>query len=208
MAGLPAADPGTAEDRLRTGHRAAFTGSHLDEKRPGTFVDPITGAPLFRSDTKFNSGTGWPSFFNPAPGAITLHEDGFLGMKRVEVRSASSGIHLGHVFDDGPPPTGKRYCINGNVLKFVPDHLVRIQPYRFPFQPHVQRGPAIRRLVQQHFSLYFLHLTISQWFLARQVPGKTRRVMPASPINPPPPTRPGRAAGSARSAPLPGCRRR
>lgn len=97
------------------------TGSHLDEKRPGTFVDPITGVPLFRSDTKFNSGTGWPSFFNPLPGAITLHEDNAHGMKRVEVRSASSGIHLGHVFDDGPPPTHKRYCINGNVLKFVPD---------------------------------------------------------------------------------------
>lgn len=97
------------------------TGSHLDEKRPGTFVDPITGAALFRSDTKFNSGTGWPSFFNPVPGSITLHEDTSHGMKRVEVRSASSGIHLGHVFDDGPTPTHKRYCINGNVLKFVPD---------------------------------------------------------------------------------------
>jgi peptide methionine sulfoxide reductase msrA/msrB len=97
------------------------TGSHLDEKRPGTFVDPITGAALFRSDGKFESGTGWPSFFAPVPGAVTLHEDGALGMKRVEVRSASSGIHLGHVFDDGPAPTYKRYCINGNVLKFVPD---------------------------------------------------------------------------------------
>lgn len=97
------------------------SGSHLDEKRPGTFVDPITGSPLFRSDTKFNSGTGWPSFFNPLPGALTEHVDVTLGMRRVEVRSASSGIHLGHVFDDGPPPTGKRYCINGNVLMFVPD---------------------------------------------------------------------------------------
>jgi peptide methionine sulfoxide reductase msrA/msrB len=103
------------------GTERAFTGSHLDEKRPGTFVDPITGAPLFRSDTKFESGTGWPSFFNPVAGALTLHEDMALGMKRVEVRSASSGIHLGHVFDDGPAPTGKRYCINGNVLKFVPE---------------------------------------------------------------------------------------
>ena len=97
------------------------TGSHLDEKRPGTFVDPITGAALFRSDTKFDSGTGWPSFFNPLPGALTEHVDNAHGMRRVEVRSASSGIHLGHVFDDGPKPTGKRYCINGNVLKFVPD---------------------------------------------------------------------------------------
>jgi peptide methionine sulfoxide reductase msrA/msrB len=103
------------------GTERPFTGSHLDEKRPGTFVDPITGAPLFRSDTKFESGTGWPSFFNPVEGAITLHGDTNHGMTRVEVRSASSGIHLGHVFDDGPPPTYKRYCINGNVLKFVPD---------------------------------------------------------------------------------------
>lgn len=103
------------------GTEPAFTGSHLDETRPGTFVDPVTGSPLFRTDAKFDSGSGWPSFFNPLPGALTYHEDRRLGMVRTEVRSASSGIHLGHVFDDGPPPTGKRYCINGNVLKFVPD---------------------------------------------------------------------------------------
>ena len=99
----------------------AWSGSHLDETRPGTFVDPVSGAALFRSDSKFDSGTGWPSFFNPIEGAVTLHEDRSLGMRRTEVRSASSGIHLGHVFDDGPPPTYKRYCINGNVLKFLPD---------------------------------------------------------------------------------------
>lgn len=103
------------------GTERPWTGSHLDEKRPGTFVDPITGAPLFRSDAKFDSGSGWPSFFQPLPGALTEHLDTSHGMRRIEVRSASSGIHLGHVFDDGPPPTGKRYCINGNVLKFVPD---------------------------------------------------------------------------------------
>ncbi|GIX40040.1 MAG: hypothetical protein KatS3mg128_1089 [Silanimonas sp.] len=86
------------------GTEYAFTGSHLDETRPGTFVDPITGAALFRTDTKFDSGTGWPSFFNPLPGALSYHEDRSLGMVRTEVRSASSAIHLGHVFDDGPPP--------------------------------------------------------------------------------------------------------
>lgn len=103
------------------GTERPFRGSHLDEKRPGVFVDPISGAPLFRSDSKFESGTGWPSFFQPIQGAITLHEDNSHGMRRTEVRSASTGIHLGHVFDDGPPPSGKRYCINGNVLTFVPD---------------------------------------------------------------------------------------
>ncbi|NBC12802.1 MAG: peptide-methionine (S)-S-oxide reductase MsrA [Gammaproteobacteria bacterium] len=103
------------------GTERPFTGSHLDETRPGVFVDPITGAPLFRTDAKFKSGTGWPSFFQPVEGAITLHEDNAHGMRRIEVRSASSGIHLGHVFNDGPAPTGKRYCINGNVLAFVPD---------------------------------------------------------------------------------------
>lgn len=106
---------------FKQGTERPFTGSNLDEKRPGTFVDPISGVALFRSDSKFESGTGWPSFFNPLKDAITLHEDITLGMKRVEVRSASSGIHLGHVFDDGPAPSYKRYCINGNVLKFVPD---------------------------------------------------------------------------------------
>ena len=103
------------------GTETAFTGSNLDEHRAGTFVDPISGVPLFRSDTKFESGTGWPSFFQPLPGAVILREDRTHGMTRTEVISASSGIHLGHVFDDGPPPTGKRYCLNGDVLKFVPD---------------------------------------------------------------------------------------
>lgn len=98
------------------------TGAHLDEKRAGTFLDPVTGVALFRSNTKFDSGSGWPSFFDPLPGALSEHVDQSFGMRRVEVRSASSGIHLGHVFDDGPRPSGKRYCINGNVLKFVPDN--------------------------------------------------------------------------------------
>jgi peptide methionine sulfoxide reductase msrA/msrB len=119
--GLQLLTPEQRKIAFENGTERAFTGSHLDEKRAGSFVDPITGAPLFRSDTKFDSGSGWPSFFNPVAGAITEHVDVSHGMRRVEVRSASSGIHLGHVFDDGPPPTHRRYCINGNVLKFVPD---------------------------------------------------------------------------------------
>ncbi|MBL8498027.1 MAG: peptide-methionine (S)-S-oxide reductase MsrA [Nitrosomonas sp.] len=106
---------------FQQGTEPPFTASNLDEKRPGKFVDPITGATLFLSKAKFDSKTGWPSFFDPIEGAVTLHEDFSHGMQRTEVRSASSGIHLGHVFDDGPAPSYKRYCINGNVLKFIPD---------------------------------------------------------------------------------------
>ena len=100
------------------GTEVPFTGGLLDEKRAGTYIDPVTGAALFRSDAKFNSGTGWPSFFDPLPNAVVLkpEADG-----RTEVISASSGIHLGHVFNDGPPPTHKRFCINSEILKFVPN---------------------------------------------------------------------------------------
>lgn len=106
---------------FESGTELPGTGAHLNEARPGTYFDPVSGAALFRSDAKFDSACGWPSFFEPMQGALEFVPDDSLGMHRVEVRSASSGIHLGHVFDDGPPPTGKRYCINGNVLKFVPD---------------------------------------------------------------------------------------
>lgn len=119
--GLQLLTPEQQKIAFAQGTERPFTGSHLDEKRPGVFVDPVSGAALFRSNAKFESGSGWPSFFDPLPGAITLHEDTAHGMHRVEVRSASSGIHLGHVFEDGPPPSGKRYCINGKVLRFVPD---------------------------------------------------------------------------------------
>lgn len=114
-------DPETRRIAFESGTERPFTGSLLDNKASGYYLDPVTGARLFRSDAKFESGTGWPSFFQPLEGAVSLHEDSSHGMRRVEVRSASSGIHLGHVFDDGPPPTGKRYCINSKVLRFVPD---------------------------------------------------------------------------------------
>jgi len=116
--------PAQQKIAFKNGTERAFTGSNLDETRPGKFVDPISGETLFYTKTKFKSGTGWPSFFDPVKGSITLHKEKKFGMTRTEVRSASSGIHLGHVFNDGPPPTHKRYCINGNVLKFIPDEKI------------------------------------------------------------------------------------
>lgn len=95
--------------------------SELDhEKRAGTFVCAGCDLPLYSSDTKFNSGTGWPSFFRPLPNAIGTSTDRTLFMTRTEVHCRRCGGHLGHVFEDGPPPTGLRYCMNGVAMKFAP----------------------------------------------------------------------------------------
>lgn len=92
-----------------------------DEHRAGTFVAADTGEPLFRSEAKFDSGTGWPSFFEPiSPDVIVLKTDRILGYPRTEVLTRN-GSHLGHVFEDGPEPTGLRYCMNGLALRFIPD---------------------------------------------------------------------------------------
>jgi len=90
------------------------------EHRRGTFACAGCGLPLFSSTTKFDSGTGWPSFFRPLPNAIATRADHSLLMERTEVLCRRCGGHLGHVFDDGPRPTGLRYCMNGLALKFVP----------------------------------------------------------------------------------------
>jgi peptide-methionine (R)-S-oxide reductase len=90
------------------------------EKRDGIFTCGACGQPLFTSDTKYESGSGWPSFYRPIEGAITTTTDRSYGMTRVEVQCSQCGGHLGHVFPDGPKPTGERYCMNGVALKFEP----------------------------------------------------------------------------------------
>ena len=89
------------------------------EKRGGTFTCAACGQPLFASDTKFESGTGWPSFYAPIDGAVRVSQDYSFGMERDEVHCRRCGGHLGHVFSDGPKPTGLRYCMNGVALKFI-----------------------------------------------------------------------------------------
>jgi peptide-methionine (R)-S-oxide reductase len=104
------------------GHATERPGSCalLVEKRAGTFSCAGCGTPLFRSKVKFESGTGWPSFNEPLPGAVETSTDRSYGMVRTEVHCATCGGHLGHVFDDGPPPSHLRYCVNGVALNFEP----------------------------------------------------------------------------------------
>lgn len=104
----------------RKGTEVPGTSPLLHEKRAGTFVCAADGHPLYPSSTKYDSRTGWPSFWRPLPGAIGTATDWDVGYPRTEVHCARCGGHLGHVFDDGPRPTGKRYCMNGDAMLFRP----------------------------------------------------------------------------------------
>ena len=137
----PAAGPGGADLRRRLtpmqyhvtregGTEPAFHNAYWDNERPGVYVDVVSGEPLFSSRDKFDSGTGWPSFTRPlAAGNVVERTDRSWGMVRTEVESRASGSHLGHVFSDGPPPTGLRYCINSAALRFVPLEEMEEQGY-------------------------------------------------------------------------------
>jgi methionine-R-sulfoxide reductase len=109
----------------REGTEPPFQNEYWDEHRDGIYVDVVSGEPLFSSRDKYDSGTGWPSFTRPlGPERVTTREDRRLFATRTEVRGASSDAHLGHVFPDGPRPTGQRYCMNSAALRFIPrEHL-------------------------------------------------------------------------------------